>query len=105
MLGAGTMWALAPLGRNAVRWGALAVTLGTLLLAVMLVAQFPADGMGDEEFAVQVGRQAAAQFDVRFSIGLDGLGVWMFGLSALLMVSAVLVSSRMMRQAGRRDAR
>ncbi|MCA9174241.1 MAG: NADH-quinone oxidoreductase subunit M [Planctomycetales bacterium] len=92
MLGAGTMWALAPLGRNAVRWGALAVTLGTLLLAVMLVAQFPADGMGDEEFAVQVGRQAAAQFDVRFSIGLDGLGVWMFGLSALLMVSAVLIS-------------
>ena len=29
---------------------------------------------------------------MRFSIGLDGLSVWMYGLSALLMVSSVLVS-------------
>src|SRR6185295_14665162 len=30
--------------------------------------------------------------DVRFTIGLDGLGVWLFGLSALLFVTSVLVS-------------
>jgi NADH-quinone oxidoreductase subunit M len=29
---------------------------------------------------------------VHFHVGLDGLGVWMFGLSAMLMVTAVLVS-------------
>ena len=33
-----------------------------------------------------------APVDIRFSVGLDGLGVWMFGLSALLFVTAVLVS-------------
>src|SRR5262249_20913831 len=31
-------------------------------------------------------------FDIRFNIGLDGLGVWMFGLSGLLFVTSVLVS-------------
>jgi NADH-quinone oxidoreductase subunit M len=35
---------------------------------------------------------ATTGIDVRFSLGLDGLGVWMYALSALLMVSAVLVS-------------
>ena len=30
--------------------------------------------------------------DVRFAVGLDGLSLWMYGLSALLMVSSVLVS-------------
>jgi NADH-quinone oxidoreductase subunit M len=30
--------------------------------------------------------------DIRLSLGLDGLGVWLFGLSALLMVVSVLIS-------------
>jgi NADH-quinone oxidoreductase subunit M len=30
--------------------------------------------------------------EIHFNIGLDGLGVWMFGLSALLFVTSVLVS-------------
>src|SRR5688572_20764695 len=34
----------------------------------------------------------ASGFDVRFSFGLDGLSVWMYGLSAVLMLSSVLVS-------------
>ena len=31
-------------------------------------------------------------FDVRLSLGLDGLSIWLFGLSALLSLTAVLVS-------------
>ena len=94
LLGAGAMWSLAPLGRSAVRWGALAATIATLILAAMLVAQFPADGVSDEQFAV-VGAtpiSGVSLFGVDFSVGLDGLGVWMFALSALLMVTAVLIS-------------
>ncbi|MDG2384943.1 MAG: NADH-quinone oxidoreductase subunit M [Pirellulaceae bacterium] len=35
---------------------------------------------------------ASTGIDVRFSIGLDGLSVWLYALTALLMLSAVLVS-------------
>src|SRR4029434_245414 len=34
----------------------------------------------------------SSHVDIRFSVGLDGLGVWLFGLSALLFVTSVLVS-------------
>ena len=32
--------------------------------------------------------------DIRFSVGLDGLGLWLFELTALLMVTSVLISWR-----------
>jgi NADH-quinone oxidoreductase subunit M len=35
--------------------------------------------------------QTGAPIDIRFSIALDGLSVWLFGLTALLMIVAVLV--------------
>lgn len=35
---------------------------------------------------------ANSPVDVRFSVGLDGLSLWMYGLSALLSVTAILVS-------------
>ena len=34
----------------------------------------------------------ACPLDIRFSVALDGLSLWLFGLTALLMVVAVLVS-------------
>ncbi len=74
------------------RWVALGTTLITLVLAAVLIYRFPG---GAEDFAVfdvswldGIGSPAA----VRFSIGLDGLSLWLFGLTALLMVTAVLVS-------------
>lgn len=74
------------------RWVALATTLITLALAAVLIYRFPG---GTEEFAVfdvswlgGSGSPAA----VRFSLGLDGLSLWLFGLTSLLMVTAVLVS-------------
>lgn len=95
LLGAALMWVLAPLGRNAVRWGALAITLATLAGAGVLVANFPPDGrVGPEGFAStnDVEWIETAGLSVRLSVGLDGLGLWLFALSALLMVTAVLVS-------------
>lgn len=35
---------------------------------------------------------ANSSVDVKFSVGLDGLSLWMYGLSALLSVTAILVS-------------
>ncbi len=82
------------LDRKFVRWIALAVTLVTLVLAGGVVANFPADGQTDTGYAVTdvVWMGPNSGLDVHFSVGLDGLGVYLYGLSALLMVTAVLVS-------------
>lgn len=81
-------------GRNGARAGALAVALATLFCAGQLVLGYVRTA-GGGEFAVTDAAWLAgggAPVDIRFSVGLDGLGVWMFGLSALLFVTAVLVS-------------
>ncbi len=82
------------LGRNAARWLALATTLVTLALAAVVVMNFPADGQTGAGFAVTDVAWLSPEtgLDIRFSVGLDGLGVYLFGLSALLMVTSVLVS-------------
>ena len=98
LVGAILMWVVAPLGRDVVRITALVVTLGTLFCAGQLLLNFPAGepGVSTTEFAVTsfswLAQDAGSALDVRFSVGLDGLGLWMFGLSALLMVTSVLVS-------------
>ncbi len=95
LAGAIAMWPVAPLGQKAVRNLALLVTLATLAGAGYLVAQFPADGIVEAEgFASQTlpWLDASSPWQIEFQVGLDGLGVWMFGLSALLMLTAVLVS-------------
>ena len=74
-----------------VRQSALVTTLVTLALAAVLVACYPGGG----EFAVVDFNWLYwidAPVDVHFSIGLDGLSLWLFGLTALLMITAVLVS-------------
>src|SRR5207247_76557 len=84
LTGAIALWIAAPLGRYAARVIALAVTLATLFCAGQLVVGYTkATGI---EFAVTdlawlAGGGSAV--DIRFSVGLDGLGVWLFGLSAL----------------------
>jgi NADH-quinone oxidoreductase subunit M len=82
--------------RRAARWLALTTALLTLAMAVVLVARYPG---GVEPFAVtdwtwlggagQGGNPAS--IDVRFSVALDGLSVWLFGLTALLSVTAILI--------------
>ena len=97
LLGAVLVGVVAPLGNGVVRATALTVTLLTLAGAAALTVHFPADGVGAERYAVSDfpwAGGAGAFLDIRFSVGLDGLGLWLFGLTALLVCSSVLVSWR-----------
>ncbi|MGA2061299.1 MAG: NADH-quinone oxidoreductase subunit M [Thermoguttaceae bacterium] len=81
---------LLPKGREWSRLIALIAVLLTCAVAAVLIYQYPG---GSELFAKTdiswLGGQSA---DIRFSIALDGLSLWLFGLTALLTVVAVLVS-------------
>lgn len=96
LIGALALWIVAPLGRQVVRLVALGVTLATLLCAARLLLNFPTDASQQASYALSewswLGQVPGVNFDIRFALALDGLGLWMFGLSALLMVTAVLVS-------------
>lgn len=77
--------------RTSSRQWTLAVVLTTFGMAVVLMARYPG---GTAPFAAidfpWLG-WAGSPLDVRFSIALDGLSLWLFGLTALLMIVAVLV--------------
>jgi len=83
--------AVGPGRREWIRAAALVTTCVTLALVTVLVICFPG---GARELAVTdvPWFGAAGGIDIRFSVGLDGLSVWLVGLTALLMVVAVLVS-------------
>ncbi len=93
LAGALLMWQVGRFGQSVARCFALLVTVATFGLAAVVVAGFPggSDAYGVTNWA-WVGGKAGSALDIRFNVGLDGLGVWMFGLSALLMVTSVLVS-------------
>ena len=76
------------------RQSALVTALLTLLLAAVLVAQFPGTGTAEVFAEKPLSRLGGptAPVNLQFSIGLDGLSLWLFGLTALLMVVAVMVS-------------
>jgi NADH-quinone oxidoreductase subunit M len=78
--------------RQRIRQSALVTTLFVLGLAGVLIYNYPG---GTADFAGIDYRwfgAADAPVDIRFSLALDGLSIWLFGLTALLMVVAVLVS-------------
>ena len=76
------------------RWMALGSTLVALATSAVLIAQFPG---GVAPYAL-VERPWLGGYgtgvDIWSSLGLDGLSLWFFGLTALLMVVSVLVSWR-----------
>ena len=94
LLGAAFLPFLSRWGRGVARMVALTFASVTLVLAIVVTAGFVAEPMAvDEAFAVtDVPWLTSAGIDIRFSIGLDGLSVWLFALSALLMLTCVLVS-------------
>ncbi len=104
LLGAALAAGVAAAGYRVVRCVALGTTLLTLLVAGYLAFQFPADSPARitlegapqaEPFALWEAQwfgSPEGPVDIRFSLGLDGLGVWLYALSALLMVTAVLIS-------------
>ncbi|HVX13193.1 MAG TPA: NADH-quinone oxidoreductase subunit M [Pirellulales bacterium] len=88
LAGAALIWVLAEAGREFARRAALAVSLITLALVAGIVRQFdPAAPAG-----VDWSWFSSEPIDIRFSLALDGLSLWFFGLSALLTVTCVLVS-------------
>jgi NADH:ubiquinone oxidoreductase subunit 4 (subunit M) len=95
------------------RSATLAVSLAALVGAGVLVYNFPKDASPNPDYAASdfawIGPSAgetsegelledsgaalgAFDFDIRFSVGLDGVSLWLFALSALLMLTSVLVS-------------
>jgi NADH-quinone oxidoreductase subunit M len=94
LVGAALICGGASSGRQYARQIALMFTLATFVIVAALIAQFPATGEVGKGFAVSQVPWLADMpgFEVRYSVGLDGLGLWLFGLSALLMVTSVLVS-------------
>lgn len=92
LFGAAAIWALAPGGKETARMVALVTSVVTLLASIVVVAQF--DPTAGDQYAVDWSWLAVGDhtLDVRFSLGLDGLSLWLYALSALLMITAVLVS-------------
>ena len=84
-----------PAGELAVsRMAALVLTAITLGLTVILTWRFVTQPASTAASATvwQGVWLAGAGIDVQFGVGLDGLSLWFFGLSALLMLTSVLVS-------------
>ena len=88
---------LAPrLDRSAARSIALGCTLATLAFSLILLVSFrtgvlaPQFAFGPQEGPY--GLRWLSRPDIRFALGLDGLTLWLFLLTALLMITAVLSS-------------
>jgi NADH-quinone oxidoreductase subunit M len=100
--GAALAAALGPRRAGVVRWVALAAALVTLALVATYTVEFAAHPRGAAKagtyfepemvtrhtiLPVQAGGAA-----IQFFVGIDGLNVWLVALTAVLMVSSVLVS-------------
>ncbi|MCP3692739.1 MAG: NADH-quinone oxidoreductase subunit M, partial [Planctomycetaceae bacterium] len=102
LLAAAVLW-FAPLTRQQARAMALGVTLITLVIVTIVTSGYPATGLATDDFYAAsewnwLGGIGFAEMDIRYSVGLDGLGLWLYALSALLMVTAVLVSWEAVQQ-------
>ena len=73
---------------------ALLITVLTLVMSAALITNYLRAAPGGQMFATSdvPWLSPASGIDIRFSVGLDGVSLWLFGLSALLFVSCVLVS-------------
>ncbi len=82
--------------RAAARRWALMTTLLTLGIAAALVACFPGGPLKfartPDTWPEWVPGWISGPTSLHFCLALDGLSVWLFGLTALLMITAVLVS-------------
>jgi len=91
LVGAAIVLLLGRMGKAAVRQSALVTTVLTFAAAAWLISLYQPS---PRAFAVSsfdwLG--TATSIDIRFSVGLDGLSLWLFGLSALLSITSALVS-------------
>ena len=76
--------------QSAVRQSALITSLVTLALVGIIVSRFPG---GAEVFAATDWTWLAVDgLAVHFSVGLDGLSIWLYVLTVLLVVVAIFLS-------------
>jgi NADH-quinone oxidoreductase subunit M len=71
---------------------ALWLTTATALLAGYIVYQHARGDAAYPRSFAWLGASGQGLLDVQFSVGLDGLSFWLYGLSALLMLVCVLIS-------------
>ncbi|MBV8074830.1 MAG: NADH-quinone oxidoreductase subunit M, partial [Planctomycetaceae bacterium] len=88
---------LAPgLDMKSARWIALATVLATLAFSLVLVANFQ-PGVVTPQFAYgpaegPYGLRWMVRPDIRFATGLDGLSIWLYVLTTMLMVPTIFAS-------------
>lgn len=95
IVGAFCAWLLADRGKAAVRQSALITASITLVIAAYIVINYWIDSTKSGNFnnyAVKEFKWLGETANIKFAFGLDGLSVWMYGLSALLTFTAILVS-------------
>lgn len=96
MVGAILVACLGSLRKPIAKWLALATTLTALVGVAIVISNAPNVGMNDSatDYAVTDydWLSYSSGVNIRFHVGLDGVSLWLYGLSALLLVSAVLVS-------------
>ncbi|MEU9234675.1 NADH-quinone oxidoreductase subunit M [Streptomyces subrutilus] len=73
--------------RTAAKWLALLFSLATLALAVLVAIRFEPGG---ERYQLTESRSWIADFGVRYELGVDGIGVVLIGLTALLIPFIIL---------------
>ncbi|MGW5847008.1 NADH-quinone oxidoreductase subunit M [Streptomyces sp. NPDC055254] len=73
--------------RTAAKWLALLFSLATLALAVLVAIRFEPGG---DRYQLTESRSWIADFGVRYELGVDGIGVVLIGLTAVLMPFIIL---------------
>ncbi|WP_374775341.1 NADH-quinone oxidoreductase subunit M [Streptomyces sp. NBC_01310] len=73
--------------RTAAKWLALFFSLATLALAVLVAVRFDPGG---DRYQLTESRSWIADFGVRYELGVDGIGVVLIGLTAVLMPLIIL---------------
>ncbi|WP_435005855.1 complex I subunit 4 family protein [Tundrisphaera lichenicola] len=96
MAGSVALFAMPQLPTKTARTIGLGVTLVTFGLSMVLVYAFQTDLAGPQ-FAFsgtdgKLGLSWLPQYGVRFALGIDGISLWMFALTSLLMITAVFSS-------------
>lgn len=73
--------------RTAAKWLALAVSLATLVLAGIVFARFEPGG---DRYQLTESHAWIKEFGVRYELGVDGIGVALLALTALLIPFVIL---------------
>jgi NADH-quinone oxidoreductase subunit M len=96
LVGSVTLFAMPHLPTRSARLLALGFTLATMGLSLLLLLNFDA-GVTKPQFCFEddegrLGLGWMPRFGVRFALGLDGISLWLFLLTSLLMITSVFAS-------------